>query len=138
VSFGSGEEPRRPEPERTPGVPARVGRGAPRPRRISPLLLLLVVLLLALLAVVGLLAWRSLDDDLSGTSVVRDSVDSGPDPRVRLTNAAGQVRVEGVEDRESLEYEVTRYAMASDPVAAKRRASDVPVNLSREDSTIVL
>ncbi|MCA1848817.1 MAG: DUF4097 domain-containing protein, partial [Actinobacteria bacterium] len=127
-----------PEPERTPGVPARVGRGRGGPRRISPLLLLLVVLLLVLLAVVGLLVWRSLDDDLSGTSVVRDSIQSGPDPRVRLTNAAGQVRVEGVEDRESLEYEVTRYAMASDPVAAKRRASDVPVNLSREDSTIVL
>jgi DUF4097 and DUF4098 domain-containing protein YvlB len=102
------------------------------------LLLLLVALLLAILAVVGLLVWRSLDDDLSGTSVVRDSVNSGPDPRVRLTNAAGQVRVEGVEDLESVEYEVTRYAMAPDPVAAKRRASDVPVNFSREDSTIVL
>ena len=121
-----------------PGVPARVGRGHGAPRRISPLLLLLVALLLALLAVVGLLVWRSLDDDLSGTSVVSDSVDSGPDPRVRLTNAAGQVRVEGDEDLESVEYEVTRYAMASDPVAAKRRASDVQVNLSREDSTIVL
>jgi HAMP domain-containing protein len=138
VSFGSGEEPRRPEPERTPGVPARLGRGHGAPRRISPLLLLLVVLLLAFLAVVGLLVWRSLDGDLSGTSVVRDAVDSGPDPRVRLTNAAGQVRVEGDEDLESVEYEVTRYAMASDPVAAKRRASDVQVNLSREDSTIVL
>ncbi len=115
-----------------------MGRGYEGPRRSPPLLLLLVVLLLAFLAVVGLLVWRSRDDDLSGTSVMRDSVDSGPDPRVRLTNAAGQVRVEGVEDLESLEYEVTRYAMASDPVAAKRRASEVPVNLSREDSTIVL
>ena len=119
-------------------VPARVGSRYEGPRRSPPLLLLLAVLLLALLAVVGLLVWRSLDDDLSGTSVVRDAVDSGPDPRVRLTNAAGQVRVEGDEDLESVEYEVTRYAMASDPVAAKRRASDVSVNLSREDSTIVL
>jgi Putative adhesin len=139
VSFGSGEEPHRPAPERTPGVPARAGqRPEGGPRRRPPLLLLLAVLLLAFIAVVGLLVWRSLDDDLSGTSVMRDSVDSGPDPRVRLTNAAGQVRIEGVEDLESVEYEVTRYAMASDPVAAKRRASDVPVNLSREDSTIVL
>jgi hypothetical protein len=138
VSFGSGEEPPRPEPERTSGVPARAWRRPDGPRRFPPLLLFLAVLLLAFLAVVGLLVWRSLDDDLSGTSVVSDSVDSGPDPRVRLTNAAGQVRVEGVEDLESVEYEVTRYAMDSDPVAAKRRASDVPVNLSREDSTIVL
>ena len=138
MSLRDEEEPRRPEPERTSGVPARAGRRPDGPRRFPPLLLFLAVLLLAVLAVVGLLVWRSLDDDLSGTSVVRDAVDSGPDPRVRLTNAAGQVRVEGVEDLESVEYEVTRYAMDSDPVAAKRRASDVPVNFSREDSTIVL
>jgi DUF4097 and DUF4098 domain-containing protein YvlB len=119
-------------------VPARVGSRYEGPRRSPPLLLLLAVLLLALLAVVGFLVWRSLDDDLSGTSVVRDSIRSGPDPRVRLTNATGQVRVEGVEDLQSLEYEVTRYAMASDPVAAKKRASDVPVSRSDEDSTIVL
>ena len=119
-------------------VPARVGSRYEGPRRSPPLLLLLAVLLLALLAVVGFLVWRSLDDDLSGTSVVRDSIRSGPDPRVRLTNATGQVRVEGVDDLQSLEYEVTRYAMASDPVAAKKRASDVPVSRSDEDSTIVL
>jgi hypothetical protein len=100
--------------------------------------LLLAVLLLALLAVAALLVWRSLGDDLSGTSVARDSIDSGPDPRVRLTNAAGPVRVEGVEDLESIEYEVTKYAMASDPVAAKRRSSEVPIDFSREDSTVVL
>jgi hypothetical protein len=43
-----------------------------------------------------------------------------------------------VEDLESIEYEVTRYALADDPAAAKRRASEVLVNLSREDSTLVL
>ena len=141
MSFGSGEEPRRAEPDSSSGVPvpARTGGGHDGAPRFPPLLLLLaVLLLLALLAVVGFLVWRSLNADLSGTSVVRESIDSGPDPRVRLTNAAGQVRVEGVEDLGSLEYEVTRYAMASDPVAAKRRASEVPVNFSREDSTIVL
>jgi DUF4097 and DUF4098 domain-containing protein YvlB len=100
--------------------------------------LLLAFVLLALLAVVALLVWRSLGDNLSGTSVARDSIKTGPDPRVRLTNAAGQVRIEGDEDLQSLEYEVTRYAVASDPVAAKRRASEVPIDLSREDSTVVL
>ena len=128
MSFGSGEDPRRHEPQGPSGVPAR----GPR------LLLLLAVLLLALLVVVALFVWRSLGDSISGTSVTTDSIDSGPDPRVRLTNAVGQVRVEGEEDLESIEYEVTRYAMASDPVAAKRRASEVAVDLSREDSTVVL
>jgi DUF4097 and DUF4098 domain-containing protein YvlB len=84
------------------------------------------------------MVWRSLGDDLSGTSVARDSIHSGPDPRIRLTNAAGPVRVEGVKDLESIEYEVTKYAAAPDPVAAKRRASEVPIDISREDSTVVL
>ncbi len=97
-----------------------------------------VYVLLALLAVAALLVWRSLGDNLSCTSVARDDIEVGPDPRVRLTNAAGQVRVEGVEDLRSLENEVTKYAVASDPVAAKRRAAGVPIDLTREDSTVVL
>jgi DUF4097 and DUF4098 domain-containing protein YvlB len=48
------------------------------------------------------------------------------------------VRVEGVERLDAVEYEVKRYALAPDPVTAKRRASEVPVDLSREGSTIVL
>ena len=127
-------EPRRPDPEEWSGDPA--GRwGWPR---FSPLLLLLAVLLLALLAVAAMILWRSLGDTLSGTSVTKDSIDSGPEPRVRLTNGAGQVRVEGVDGLESVEYEVTKYAMGPDPAAAKKEASGVPVNLSREDSTFVL
>ena len=104
----------------------------------TPLLLLFAALLLVLLAVAALLLWRSLGDNLSGTSIARDSVESGPEPRVRVTNGAGKVRVEGVEGLEAVEYEVKRYALAPDPAAAKRRASEVPVDLSREDSTIVL
>ena len=106
--------------------------------RASPLLLLFALLLLALLAVAALLVWRSLGDELSGTSVARDSVDSGPEPRVRVANGAGKVRVEGVEGIDAVEYEVTRYALGPDPATAKRRASEVPVDLSREDSTLVL
>jgi len=85
-----------------------------------------------------LLLWRSLGDELSGTSVASDSIDSGSEPHVRLVNGAGQVRVEGVQGLDAVEYEVTKYATAPDPAAAKRRASEVPVDLSREDSTIVL
>ncbi len=140
VSFGSREDPPSPEPEgssRVP-VPASAGRRQDAPSRFRPLLLLLAILLLALLAVAALMVWRSLGDDLSGTSIAKDSINSGPDPRVRLTNAAGPVRVEGAKDLESIEYEVTKYAAASDPVAAKRRASEVPIDISREDSTVVL
>jgi Putative adhesin len=139
VSLRGEEEPRHPEPEGTSGV--SVPERAVRTRdelRVRPLLLLLAVLPLTLLAVATLLVWSSIDGNLPGTSVARDSIDSGPEPRVRLTNATGQVRIEGVEDLESIEYEVTRYALADDPAAAKRRASEVPVDLSREDSTLVL
>jgi DUF4097 and DUF4098 domain-containing protein YvlB len=94
--------------------------------------------LLALLAVAALLVWRTLGDELSGTSVAKDSVDSGPEPRVRVANGAGKVQVEGVEGLDAVQYEVTRYALGPDPAAAKRSASQVPVDLSREDSTLVL
>ena len=100
---------------------------------------MLAVLILALFAVAAILLWRSLGDSISGTSVAKDSIDSaGPKPRVRLTNAAGQVRVEGVEGSEAVEYEATRYAMGSDPAAAKQQASEVPVDISRESSRITM
>jgi Putative adhesin len=130
LDFQGEEGPRRDEaPERDRG----------RPSRTSPLLLLLAVLILVLLAVAALLLWRSLGDSISGTSVARDSIDSaGPKPHVQLTNAAGQVRIEGVEGSESVEYEATRYAMGSDPATAKQQASEVPVDISREDSEITI
>jgi DUF4097 and DUF4098 domain-containing protein YvlB len=106
---------------------------------MSPLLLLFAGLLLALLSVATILLWRSFSESISGTSVTRDSTDAaGSEPRVRLANAAGQVRVEGVKGSRSVDYEVTRYAMGADPAAAKQRASEVPVDISREDSKIVI
>ena len=139
MSLEGEEEPRRGRGEtpRAP-LPARAGRPQESSSRVFPLLLLFAVLLLALLAVAALLLWRSFGDDLSGTSVASDSIDSGSEPRVRLTNGAGRVRVEGVQGLDAVEYEVTKYATAPDPAAAKRRASEVPVDLTREDSTIVL
>ena len=133
MSLGGEEEPRR-DPGGTPRAARREGAA----RRVSPLLALFALLLLALLAVAALLVWRSLGDELSGTSVARDAVDSGPEPRVRVANGAGKVRVEGVEGLDAVEYEVTRYALGPDPAAAKRSASQVPVDFSREDSIIVL
>ena len=133
MSLGGEEEPRH-----DPGRMPRAERLESAPHRVSPLLALFALLLLALLTVAALLVWRSLGDELSGTSVARDTVDSGPEPRVRVANAAGKVRVEGVEGLDAIEYEVTRYALGPDPAAAKRSASQVPVDLTREDSTIVL
>lgn len=136
MSFGS-EESRRHERPETPGggASARTGSRLSRP---SALLLLLAVLILALLATAAIFLWRSLGDSISGTSVASDSIDSGPEPRVHLTNAAGRVRVEGVKGLDSVEYETTKYASAADPAAAKREASEVPVDISREDSAFVI
>jgi len=131
VGFRGEEEPGRAEHAQTG---ARRDRGRP-----TPLLLLFALLLLALLAVAAILLWRSLGESISGTSIARDSIDSaGPEPRVRLANAAGRVRVEGVEGSGSVDYEARRYAMAADPASAKQRASEVPVDISREDSMIVI
>ena len=131
MGFRGEEEPGRAEHAQTG---ARRDRGRP-----PPLLLLFALLLLALLAVAAILLWRSFGESISGTSIARDSIDSaGPEPRVRLANAAGQVRVEGVEGSGSVDYEATRYAMAADSASAKQRASEVPVDISREDSMIVI
>ena len=105
--------------EEEPGRAEHAQSGAERDRgRPPPLLLMFALLLLALLAVAAILLWRSFGESISGTSVARDSIDSaGPEPRVRLANAAGQVRVVGVEGSGSVDYEATRYAMAADPAS---------------------
>jgi hypothetical protein len=134
LDFKGEEDPQR-DPRRDEASPQDRGR----PSRTSPLLLLFAVLMVVLLVVAAFLLWRSLGDSISGTSVAKDSIDSaGPKPHVRLTNAAGQIRVEGVEDSESVEYEAKRYAMGSDPANAKKQASEVPVDISREDSEITI
>jgi DUF4097 and DUF4098 domain-containing protein YvlB len=135
VSIG-GEEGARDREQPDSRVSARGGRD--RGSRPSPLLLVLAALILALLLAATVFLWRSLGDSVSGTSVQSDSIDSGSEPRVQLTNAAGSVKVEGVRGRESVEYEATKYATATDPATAKQRASEVPVNVSREDSTVVI
>jgi DUF4097 and DUF4098 domain-containing protein YvlB len=141
VSFTGEEESGHAERAQASAGHAQTGAERDRgwPSSMSPLLLLFALLLLALLAVAAILLWRSLGESISGTSITRDSIDSaGPEPRVRLANAAGQVRVEGVKGSRSVDYEATRYAMAADPAAAKQRASEVPVDISREDSKIVI
>lgn len=92
------------------------------------------IFLLALLLAGGLFLWRSLGDTLSGTSAAGDSLESGPEPSIRLENSRGQISIEGVEDLEAIEYEATKHAVARDPASAQERAADVEVNVSRDGS----
>ena len=104
----------------------------------GPLALLLAALLLVLIVVGAIILFRSLGDEVPGASVARDSIDSGREPRVEITNGPGSVRVEGVDGLEAVEYEVTRYATAGDPAAAGEAASRVPVDVSREGDAVTL
>jgi len=89
------------------------------------------LLLLALVAGVFLLR-LSYGDRVGGTSVFEDSVDSGSEPVVRLTNGPGRVRVEGSEGLETVEISAKRYARGSSSAAAKENAANVPVNVDNE------
>jgi len=102
------------------------------------LLVAILALLLVALVVGALLLWRSLGEDLSGTATASDSINATADPRVVLTNAAGQINVEGVDDLRAVEFEVTKHALGKDPATAKQRASDVPVDVSREGDEVNL
>lgn len=126
MSFRSEERPRRNRSE----ARRLMGR-----RRIR---LLLVFLLLVLIAAGSLFLWRSLDDGVSGALTVTDSINSGPEPRVRLVNDRGRIRVEGMEDLRSVEFEATKYALGPDPDTARQSASEVPIDVSREESVFVI
>lgn len=93
------------------------------------------LLFLALVVVGGVLLWRWYGDQTGGTSPFEDSVASGPEPLVRLTNGPGQVRVEGV-DSEGVEISAERYARGWDPAAARENASGIAVDVAREGSTL--
>ena len=135
----SGRGGRPPERAETPGRPLdRSRRNRGRPSRPNLLVIVAALLLLALLVVAVVLLWRTLGDEVPGTSVAKDSIDSGRDPKVGITNGPGSVLVEGADDLEAVEYEVTRYAVAGDPAAARSAASEVPVDVAREESTVTL
>jgi hypothetical protein len=91
-----------------------------------------------LLAVAAVFLWRTLGEEVPGASIARDSIDSGREPKVSITNGPGDVRVEGTNGPEAVEYEVTRYAAAGDPAAARSAASEVPVDVAREESAVTL
>jgi len=93
------------------------------------------ILLLAL--VIGLtILWTSYGDRAGGTSVYEDSIESGTEPMIHITNGPGRVRIEGVEGLETVEISAKRYARGRNPTAAKSNASSVPVDIANDGSTL--
>ena len=84
----------------------------------------------------GLLLWSFYGDRAGGTSVFEDSIESGPEPVIRLTNGPGQIRVEGVESLENVEITARRYARGRNPATAKENAAGVPVEVASGDEGI--
>ncbi len=128
MSFRSEEEPRRVRPD----YRRRMGR-----RRLR-LLLIPLMLLLVLLALMLLFLWRSFGGDISGTRTVEDSINSGPEPRIRLVNGRGAVDIEGMDNLRLVEFEATKYALGRDPTTASQSASEVPIDVSREESMLTI
>jgi len=102
------------------------------------LLVALLALVIIALIVGAVILWRSLGTDLSGTVTTSDSVDTGADPKVTLTNTAGQISVEGVQDLRKVEFEATKHALGKDPSTAKQNAADVQVDIAREGGEVSL
>lgn len=123
----------RPENERRGGRPAAsLDREAPareRGRSVAPVVF---GLLLVALAGGGVLLWFSYGDRAGGTEVFEESVASGAEPVVRVTNGRGKVRVQGVEGLETVEISARRYARGFNPTSAKENAAEVPVEVSNE------
>ena len=96
---------------------------------------LLLVFGLLMLVVGAVLAWLLYGDRAGGTSVYQDSVDSGAEPMVRITNGLGRVRIEGTEG-ETVEITAKRYARGFGPTSAKENAASIPVDIARDGSTV--
>lgn len=116
---------RPPAPTREP-TERRRGRPSFRPGFVPVVAgLLLLALLIGLV-----ILWRSYGDRAGGTSVYEDSIETGPEPVVRLTNGPGRVSIEGVEGLENAEINAKRYARGRNTAAAKENAAEVPVEVS--------
>ncbi len=143
MSFGPengerGGAPDGPPDERPPETtrePTERRRGRPD-FRLGLVPVVAGLLLLAFL--IGLvLLWLSYGDSAGGTSVFEDSIETGPEPVVRLTNGPGRVSIEGIEGLENVEINAKRYARGRNTAAAKENAADVPVEASSgEDSAL--
>lgn len=97
---------------------------------------LVVGVLLLALVVGGVLLWLSYGDRAGGTSVFEDSIESGAEPVIHVTNGPGRVRIKGVAGLENVQISAKRHARGYNPAAAKENASGVSVDVSREGSVL--
>jgi DUF4097 and DUF4098 domain-containing protein YvlB len=105
-------------------------------RRRLGFLLILLIFVLILLALGALFLRGYFGGTVSGTRTIEDSIDSGQEPRIRLINGRGEVSIEGVDGLSSVEFEATKYALGPDEEAARRNASEIPTDFSREESEV--
>jgi hypothetical protein len=115
---------------------AERGRGRLGSRSKPRLVPVVVGLLLLALLIGGALLWFSYGDRAGGTSVYEDTIESGTEPLIRVTNGPGQVRIQGVKGLENVQISAKRYARGFSPAAAKENAAGVPVDVSTEGSTV--
>ncbi len=125
---GHGEHPATPLDREAPAEE----RSPVRERRRYPVAPVVFGLLLIALIIGGLLLWFSYGDRASGTEIFEESVESGAEPVVRVTNGRGKVRIQGVEGLETVEISARRYARGFNPTSAKENAAEVPVEVSNE------
>ena len=131
-----GREPGRPLDEWRPAAKKAPAEEGGRRWPVGRPWLLPLVLVLLVLAVGALLIGVWYGDRVGGTSVYEDSVDSGPEPVVRVTNGSGRVRVKGTKGLETVEITAKRYARGFSPTSAKENAAQVPVDIAHEGSTV--
>jgi hypothetical protein len=115
---------------------AERGRGRLAGRSKPGLVPVVVGLLLLALLIGVVLLWFSYGDRAGGTSVYEDTIESGTEPLIRVTNGQGQVRIQGVKGLENVQISAKRYARGFSPAAAKENAAGVPVDVSTEGSTV--
>ncbi len=133
MSFRPENEGRGGSPATPPDREALAEERSPaRERRRHPVAPVVFGLLLVALVIGGVLLWFSYGDRASGTEVFEESVESGAEPVVRVTNGRGKVRIQGVEGLETVEISAKRYARGFNPTSAKENATEVPVEVSNE------
>ncbi len=89
-------------------------------------------LLLVALVIGVVLLWFSYGDRAGGTEAFEQSVESGTEPVIRITNGRGKVRIQGTEGLETVEISARRYARGFNPTSAKENAAELPVEVSNE------
>ncbi|CAN5911731.1 hypothetical protein BH23ACT11_BH23ACT11_27480 [soil metagenome] len=123
-----------------PGARGISGRRPPSRKQAPRILLLLIVVVAVLLIMaVGIVFMgRSFGGGVSGKAFEKETLTTGPKPRLQVANGRGAIRVEGVNSLDSVEIELTKYALGSGRQEARKRASELSVNTSKRGSRYLI